>query len=34
MKRNRAQRLLCKGWKNSRRYGIVEHCVRDNVAYI
>jgi hypothetical protein len=34
MKRNRAQRLLCNGWKNSRRYGIVEHCVRDKVAYI
>jgi hypothetical protein len=34
MKRNRAQRLLCKGWKNERRYGIVEHRVRDNVAYI
>ena len=34
MKRDRTLRLLCKGWKNSRRYGIVEHCVRDIVAYI
>lgn len=34
MKRNQAHRLLCKRWKKSRRYGIVEHCVCDIVAYI
>jgi hypothetical protein len=34
MRRNQAQRLLCSGWKKARQYGIVEHCVRDPVAYI
>jgi hypothetical protein len=34
MKRNQTLRLLCKGWKKAHQYGIVEHCVRDPVAYI
>jgi hypothetical protein len=34
MKRNWRSGYCAIGWKNGRRYGIVEHCVRDIVACI
>jgi hypothetical protein len=33
MMRKRRSGYCANGWKNSRQYGMLEHCVCDTVAY-